>query len=92
MNTRHDGEWQDLNLRPPLPERGALPDCATLRLMAGRNQGASQANQAPENTDNPSLSLEEIPSDEPPARKAPDAPLDAKSCRQCATSVTASTT
>src|SRR5262249_274155 len=23
-------EWQDLNLRPPRPERGALPDCATL--------------------------------------------------------------
>src|SRR6478672_9807061 len=21
-------EWQDLNLRPPRPERGALPDCA----------------------------------------------------------------
>src|ERR1700688_1548951 len=28
-------EWQDLNLRPPRPERGALPDCATLRLVAG---------------------------------------------------------
>src|SRR5262249_42412303 len=28
-------EWQDLNLRPPRPERGALPDCATLRLKAG---------------------------------------------------------
>ena len=27
-------EWQDLNLRPPRPERGALPDCATLRLSA----------------------------------------------------------
>jgi hypothetical protein len=25
-------EWQDLNLRPPRPERGALPDGATLRL------------------------------------------------------------
>src|SRR5262245_29329847 len=24
-------EWQDLNLRPPRPERGALPDCATRR-------------------------------------------------------------
>src|SRR5690606_37741855 len=24
-------EWQDLNLRPPRPERGALPGCATLR-------------------------------------------------------------
>jgi hypothetical protein len=23
-------EWQDLNLRPPRPERGALPDGATL--------------------------------------------------------------
>src|SRR5262249_31904461 len=28
-------EWQGLNLRPPRPERGALPDCATLRLKAG---------------------------------------------------------
>src|SRR5258707_4557641 len=28
-------EWQDLNLRPPRPERGALPDCATLRCQAG---------------------------------------------------------
>src|SRR5690242_8247883 len=27
-------EWQDLNLRPPRPERGALPDCATLRLTS----------------------------------------------------------
>lgn len=27
-------EWQDLNLRPPRPERGALPDCATLRRPA----------------------------------------------------------
>ena len=26
-----------MNLRPPRPERGALPDCATLRLKAGRN-------------------------------------------------------
>ena len=25
-------EWEDLNLRPPRPERGALPVCATLRL------------------------------------------------------------
>jgi hypothetical protein len=29
-------EWQDLNLRPPRPERGALPDCATLRLTRNR--------------------------------------------------------
>ncbi len=28
---RRWSEWQDLNLRPPRPERGALPDCATLR-------------------------------------------------------------
>jgi hypothetical protein len=28
-------EWQDLNLRPPRPERGALPGCATLRPYAG---------------------------------------------------------
>jgi hypothetical protein len=25
-------EWQDSNLRPPRPKRGALPGCATLRL------------------------------------------------------------
>jgi hypothetical protein len=28
-------EWQDLNLRPPRPERGALPGCATLRRRQG---------------------------------------------------------
>src|SRR5262249_34882047 len=28
-------EWQDLKLRPPRPQRGALPDCAKLRLKAG---------------------------------------------------------
>jgi hypothetical protein len=28
-------EWQDLNLRPPRPERGALPGCATLRRSVG---------------------------------------------------------
>jgi hypothetical protein len=27
-------EWQDLNLRPPRPERGALPDRATLRFCS----------------------------------------------------------
>ncbi len=27
-------EWQDLNLRPPRPERGALPGCATLRHVS----------------------------------------------------------
>src|SRR5947208_11843165 len=32
---KHWSEWQDLNLRPPRPERGALPDCATLRLSSG---------------------------------------------------------
>src|SRR3982751_2719238 len=34
-SARKWSEWQDLNLRPPRPERGALPDCATLRLKAG---------------------------------------------------------
>ena len=29
-------EWQDLNLRPPRPERGALPGCATLRDQTER--------------------------------------------------------
>ena len=29
-------EWQDLNLRPPRPERGALPGCATLRFWKSR--------------------------------------------------------
>ena len=27
-------EWQDSNLRPPAPEAGALPGCATLRALA----------------------------------------------------------
>src|SRR4051812_42874627 len=31
-SAKYWSEWQDLNLRPPRPERGALPDCATLRL------------------------------------------------------------
>lgn len=31
-STSEWSEWQDLNLRPPRPERGALPDCATLRM------------------------------------------------------------
>src|SRR5262245_11799288 len=26
-------EWRDLNSRPPAPEAGALPGCATLRWM-----------------------------------------------------------
>jgi hypothetical protein len=30
-------EWQDLNLRPPRPERGALPGCATLRDQRRRS-------------------------------------------------------
>ena len=30
-SVKYWSEWQDLNLRPPRPERGALPDCATLR-------------------------------------------------------------
>jgi hypothetical protein len=31
FSAKYWSEWQDLNLRPPRPERGALPDCATLR-------------------------------------------------------------
>ena len=27
-------EWRDLNPRPPHPQRGALPGCATLRYLA----------------------------------------------------------
>src|SRR6266511_4830050 len=34
MSAKCWSEWQNLNLRPPRPERGALPDCATLRLKA----------------------------------------------------------
>ena len=30
---RHESEWKDSNLRPPGPEPGALPGCATLRKM-----------------------------------------------------------
>ena len=29
---RNWSEWQDLNLRPPRPERGALSECAYTRL------------------------------------------------------------
>ena len=29
-------EWKDSNLRPPAPEAGALPGCATLRFLAER--------------------------------------------------------
>ena len=38
-------EWQDLNLRPPRPERGALPGCATLRLEGRSYNGALPAPQ-----------------------------------------------
>jgi hypothetical protein len=30
-------EWQDLNLRLPRPERGALPDYATIRRRMGQS-------------------------------------------------------
>jgi hypothetical protein len=44
-------EWQDLNLRPPRPERGALPDCATLRqcrgYITGPPRGRKHASYAP---------------------------------------------
>jgi phosphoglucomutase len=30
-------EWQDLNLRPPRPERGALPGCATNQLPVSKS-------------------------------------------------------
>ena len=33
----HWSEREDSNLRPPAPEAGALPDCATLRPWAGVN-------------------------------------------------------
>jgi hypothetical protein len=39
-------EWQDLNLRPPRPERGALPDCATLRSQSGPYSEAALPPQA----------------------------------------------
>ncbi len=44
-------EREDSNLRPPAPEAGALPGCATLRPMlrvkpnAGALQGAAAAGQ-----------------------------------------------
>src|SRR4029077_6689811 len=37
-------EWQDLNLRPPRPERGALPGCATLRRAAREPSGRNLLN------------------------------------------------
>ena len=36
-------EWQDLNLRPPRPERGALTDCPTLRQSQSRRRAPFQA-------------------------------------------------
>src|SRR3954463_170825 len=49
-NCRHPwegwSEWQDLNLRPPRPERGALPGCATLRLEGRSYSGALIPSQA----------------------------------------------
>src|SRR3954468_11741480 len=49
-NCRHPwegwSEWQDLNLRPPRPERGALPGCATLRLESRSYSGALIPSQA----------------------------------------------
>ena len=38
LNMMREALWsgrQDLNLRPPAPKAGALPDCATPRLPAG---------------------------------------------------------
>ena len=54
-------EWQDLNLRPPRPERGALPDYATIRrrmvkagpkcsLSADRTRGRTMCWPTPEVT------------------------------------------
>jgi hypothetical protein len=39
-------EWQDLNLRPPRPERGALPGCATLRQCEPLYNGGPEGLQA----------------------------------------------
>ena len=45
---RNWSEWQDLNLRPPAPEAGALPGCATLRpagkarYLAGSSGGVKR--------------------------------------------------
>jgi hypothetical protein len=40
-------EWQDLNLRPPRPERGALPDRATLPLYLRRTLATAAKELAP---------------------------------------------
>ena len=39
-------EWSDSNTRPPRPERGALPDCATLRDQRRFYRPASGIRQA----------------------------------------------
>src|SRR5437762_13847466 len=45
-SAKYWAEWQDLNLRPPRPERGALPGCATLRLEGRSYSGALIPSQA----------------------------------------------
>lgn len=40
-------EWSDSNTRPPRPERGALPDCATLRDQRRLYRPAYYVAQAP---------------------------------------------
>lgn len=40
-------EWSDSNTRPPRPERGALPDCATLRDQRRFYRTAYLVAQAP---------------------------------------------
>lgn len=40
-------EWSDSNTRPPRPERGALPDCATLRDQRRLYRPAHPVAQAP---------------------------------------------
>src|SRR5262249_13035131 len=46
-------EWQDFNLRPPRPERGALPDCATLRQKAGLITRVGKGPQARSQSEQP---------------------------------------
>src|SRR5215472_16259716 len=62
-------EWQDLNLRPPRPERGALPDCATLRQKAGLITRVGKGPQARSQSKQPDDRAAGDPSDKSGTRR-----------------------
>jgi hypothetical protein len=48
MHRESWSEWQDLNLRPPRPERGAQPLLIVLRIRAEANRGEYSALAGPD--------------------------------------------